>query len=384
MPKKKTREEFIEDAIKVHGNKFDYSKVEYVNNNTKVCIICKKCGNEWWQLPNNHLQGKGCPKCRYITIGNKLRIYDKNMCMKIAQQCKRKIDLIRLNFQVYTIMLKNDWLKECIHFKDERLKIFGKCESIYCYKFLNIDDLNYVYVGLTINPKERDKEHRNEKKRSSVLNFSKIHNIEIPQMEILETKLTKEEAQIKEKEYCDKFTQDGYILINIAKTGINTSSLGSINRKWTYQKCYKEAQKYVYMFDFKKYCASAYNKSLKMGWLKDFNWLNYKTIRWTDEKVEEVAKKYTTLKEFSENEKTAYAYAMKHKLIQKFTWLKRKHKLNVTILQIDKKTNKIINEYPSLTDASIQTNIDKKLICRCCKGQRFSTKGYIFKYKEED
>ena len=288
MPKKKTKEEFIEDAIKVHGNKFDYSKVKYINSKTKVCIICPEHG-EFWQLPYNHLQGKGCPKCANIATGNKLRIYDKNMCMKIAQQCKRKIDLIRLNYQVYRIMLKNDWLKECIHFKDERLKIFGKCESIYCYKFLNIDDLNYVYVGLTINPKERDKEHRNGKKRSSVLNFSKIHNIEIPQMEILETKLTKEEAQIKEKDYCDKFTQDGYILINIAKTGINTSSLGSINGKWTYKKCYEEAQKYVYKFDFQKYCASAYNKSLKMGWLKDFNWLKNKTIRWTDEKVEEVA-----------------------------------------------------------------------------------------------
>ena len=60
--KKLTTEEFIERAKKIHGNKYDYSKVEYVNNHTKVCIICPIHG-EFWQQPNNHLQGKSCPKC---------------------------------------------------------------------------------------------------------------------------------------------------------------------------------------------------------------------------------------------------------------------------------------------------------------------------------
>ena len=39
MPKKKTTGEFIQSAIKVHDNKYDYSKVEYVNSNTKIIII---------------------------------------------------------------------------------------------------------------------------------------------------------------------------------------------------------------------------------------------------------------------------------------------------------------------------------------------------------
>lgn len=38
--KKLTTEEFIERARKIHGNKYDYSKVNYVNAKTKVCIIC--------------------------------------------------------------------------------------------------------------------------------------------------------------------------------------------------------------------------------------------------------------------------------------------------------------------------------------------------------
>ena len=62
MSKKKTTEEFVRGAIKVHGNKYDYSKVEYKNNKTKVCIICPEHG-EFWQTPCNHLNGNGCPVC---------------------------------------------------------------------------------------------------------------------------------------------------------------------------------------------------------------------------------------------------------------------------------------------------------------------------------
>lgn len=55
-------DEFIKKAREVHGDKYDYSKVEYVNNHTKVCIICPKHG-EFWQVPNSHLNGNGCPVC---------------------------------------------------------------------------------------------------------------------------------------------------------------------------------------------------------------------------------------------------------------------------------------------------------------------------------
>ena len=58
----KKTENFIETARKIHGDKYDYSKVEYINNSTKVCIICPEHG-EFWQTPNKHLSGCGCPKC---------------------------------------------------------------------------------------------------------------------------------------------------------------------------------------------------------------------------------------------------------------------------------------------------------------------------------
>ena len=60
--RRKTKEDFIKSAKVKHGDKYDYSKVEYVNNNTKVCIICPEHG-EFWQIPSSHLQGNGRMKC---------------------------------------------------------------------------------------------------------------------------------------------------------------------------------------------------------------------------------------------------------------------------------------------------------------------------------
>ena len=62
MPKKLTTEEFIEKARRTHGDKYDYSKVDYVNSVTKVCIVCPTHG-EFWQNPKSHLRGLGCKKC---------------------------------------------------------------------------------------------------------------------------------------------------------------------------------------------------------------------------------------------------------------------------------------------------------------------------------
>ena len=62
MSKRKSNDEFIGEAQLIHHNRYDYSKLEYVNNKTKVCIICPDHG-EFWQIPSDHLNGKGCPQC---------------------------------------------------------------------------------------------------------------------------------------------------------------------------------------------------------------------------------------------------------------------------------------------------------------------------------
>lgn len=54
--------EFVKRAREIHGDKYDYSLVEYVNNKTPVRIICQSHG-EFSQTPHNHLKQRGCPRC---------------------------------------------------------------------------------------------------------------------------------------------------------------------------------------------------------------------------------------------------------------------------------------------------------------------------------
>jgi len=97
----KTTEEFIKDAIKVHGDKYDYSKVNYSKSKTRIEIICKKHGS-YLQFPNSHLSGQGCPNCN--TSKGELQVKDflgkrniKFTQQKTFKNCKYK-KLLRFDF----------------------------------------------------------------------------------------------------------------------------------------------------------------------------------------------------------------------------------------------------------------------------------------------
>lgn len=65
-PRYKGTKEFINDVKRVHGNKYDYSKVEYINMKTKVEIVCIKHGS-FWQSPEKHIDRKqGCASCSNV------------------------------------------------------------------------------------------------------------------------------------------------------------------------------------------------------------------------------------------------------------------------------------------------------------------------------
>ena len=96
-----TKKTFIEEAIKIHGNKYDYSKVDYKNNKTKVCISCKEHG-EFWIRPDHHLQGQGCPKC-----GGTKKLTTKEFEEKSNLIHKFKYDYSKVEY-------KNNETKVCI------------------------------------------------------------------------------------------------------------------------------------------------------------------------------------------------------------------------------------------------------------------------------
>lgn len=75
-----TNEEFISKAKEVHGDRYDYSEVNYKNTNTKVCIICPEHG-KFWQEPANHLMGQNCPHCSKTMSQGEEEVY--NFCCQL-------------------------------------------------------------------------------------------------------------------------------------------------------------------------------------------------------------------------------------------------------------------------------------------------------------
>lgn len=98
MSQRKKTEEFIIDARKAHDNKYDYSKVDYINVSTKVIIVCD-CGNEFLQTPNGHLRGGGCPVC-----GEKTRIRNSTLSTpEFIEKAKNKHnDFYDYSLTIYT------------------------------------------------------------------------------------------------------------------------------------------------------------------------------------------------------------------------------------------------------------------------------------------
>lgn len=83
--------EFIEKARQVHGDKYDYSKVEYINAHVPVIIICPKHG-EFLQAPCHHLEGSGCPNCKTSKGEDKISNFLNNYTIKYIPQYTIRID----------------------------------------------------------------------------------------------------------------------------------------------------------------------------------------------------------------------------------------------------------------------------------------------------
>lgn len=100
-----TTEDFLRKAKQVHGDKYDYSQTNYVDYKTPVNIICKEHG-QFYQLPNVHLHGSGCPVCNFSKGEQFIKnLLDKNNIKYIDQY---KIDnkkywntIIRVDFVIY-------------------------------------------------------------------------------------------------------------------------------------------------------------------------------------------------------------------------------------------------------------------------------------------
>lgn len=161
---KKNNEIFIKEAIIIHGNKYNYNLVNYINKRTKVQIICNKCGKIFEQKPFKHLYGQGCPHCN-ISFGEqaiKKWLTKNNIKFEIQKRFQDCKDIRMLPFDFYLpdynmcieyqgeqhykpkmfISIKKDINKGVMQYK--KLQYHDKIKKNYC-KIKNIKLLEIKY-----------------------------------------------------------------------------------------------------------------------------------------------------------------------------------------------------------------------------------------------
>jgi protein-arginine kinase activator protein McsA len=97
------QEDYIDKAVAIHGNKYDYSLINYINATTKIEILCKIHG-EFWQKPSDHINGRnGCPSCRSSKGEDAIKIWlnDNNITYITEHQFKDCIHERMLKFDFY-------------------------------------------------------------------------------------------------------------------------------------------------------------------------------------------------------------------------------------------------------------------------------------------
>lgn len=87
MSLRKTQEDFLKKAKITHGDKYDYSLVDYVDRQTKIKIICQKHGI-FTQIPSDHIRGNGCPNCAH----DNLRLTQEEFIIRSNKIHKNKYD----------------------------------------------------------------------------------------------------------------------------------------------------------------------------------------------------------------------------------------------------------------------------------------------------
>ena len=358
--------------------------------------------------------------------------YEK--CREIAQKYDTMSKFHKENGSVYKISKRHGWIDDFDWLKRGASATpyskQDKIDNVYVYIFL---EQHAVYVGRTVNPSSRDKSHR-ENNKSSVFRFAKNNCIDIPQMTILEQGLTLDEGLEKEDSYRMKYQDDGWTILNIAKTGIGSGSLGLLAKgKWNYESCFLEAKKYTTLKEFRKLSASAYNKSLRYGWLSDYTWLNsikQEYALWTYEKCYEAAKhcksktqflkhnshafskaskegwindytwfsdpprewnyetcyteakKYDKLSEFIKNAGAAYRTARINGWMKDYIWMTKRNISKKIVIQYSM-DNKFISEFQSVHEAAEKTGISYSGISACCNGKLKQHGGFMWEFKNK-
>jgi Zn finger protein HypA/HybF involved in hydrogenase expression len=156
MIKRLTTSEFIKKAKKIHGDKYNYLNVSYKTTHKRIPIVCKLHGT-FYQTPNHHLNGSGCPLCGLITVNVKLRQPQKIFIEKSNKIHKNKYDYSKVNYVNAHTKVTIVCLKHGSFFQRPLHHLVGvgcpKCSCVISKG--EVKFLNYINIPDTINNRHK-------------------------------------------------------------------------------------------------------------------------------------------------------------------------------------------------------------------------------------
>lgn len=244
--------------------------------------------------------------------------WTKEKCQELALECESRSEFHIKYRAAYDVSSKNNWLNEfCSHMN----KLNDNYRCIYVYEFSD----NSAYIGLTYNLNERHYRHMSKyNNNGSVYKHIKKTNIK-PELKQLTDYLEIEDAKLKEQYYVEKYKNEGWNILNKAKTG----SLGGITLVWTKEKCQEEALTCKTKSEFYKKYMSAAGSALNNGWIDEIcSHMENKTKPkgyWTYEKCLTAAIEQGTRKKFRVKTSGAAKSAIRNnwlnKIYKEMNWL---------------------------------------------------------------
>ena len=316
--------DFIKRAKQVHGDKYDYSKAEYKGNSEEVCIICPDHG-EFWQRASNHLKGFGCKQCGFIATSAKQKIWTQEKCYETARQYENLSDFIKRDQVAFSIASRNKWLNDYTWLKRKQLP------NGYWTKELVLEEAR-KYTSSHEFEKGNPKAYSAAKRKNWIKECTwfikpknaKKWNYDTCYEEAIKYKTKSEFRKKSITAYCND-SKNNWVQEDI---WLDASKI-----EWNYKTCFEEAQKYKKILDFRYKSFAAYKKARDNGWLKTYSWLikeptDPSRVKWNYDTCYTEAKKYKTISAFQKNAGRAYVVSSQNGWIDDFKWFEEQRKPN--------------------------------------------------------
>lgn len=201
---------------------------------------------------------------------------DKNKVIDAAKKCSTKMEFKKKFGGAFNAAIRYGWENEAFSGFVKTVKYIDLNANIHCIYVYEIPEMKTCYVGRTSNLHKRDLSHRRGRKHHDstitydiLYSFCNDNNIIIPEPIVKEENLNGEESLIREDYWVKWYKDNGWTVLNKAKTGRLSGSLGAI-KKWDYDTCKEFCKNYTFKTELKKANYSCYYTCLKNGWFEEF------------------------------------------------------------------------------------------------------------------